>query len=108
MTVVATHLSPLRWALLLLIAGCATPPPAVPDDRYAVARMKNGPSLYETGRFAAVPVSSGGLHIEEGSIERASIERPSGAALVSAPARARSRRLSSRHAHSRKAAPPER
>lgn len=75
--VVTTRVSPLRWAFLFLLVGCATAPPAAaPDDRYAVTRMKNGPSLYETGRFAAVPVSSGGLHIEEGAIDRPPPARP--------------------------------
>jgi hypothetical protein len=89
--------------LLFLIGGCATTRPAAPDDRYAVARMKDGPSIYETGRFAAVPVSNGGLHIDEGAIDR-----PALAPAVSAPAGARSRRPSSRHARPRRAAKPSR
>ena len=32
--------------------------------------MKNGPSMYETGRFAVVQPSSGGLRIAEGPIDR--------------------------------------
>jgi hypothetical protein len=65
-----------RWALLLLIGGCATAPAKAPADRFSPAEMKNGPSLYETGRFAVVQPSSGGLRIDAGTIDRPS-SRPS-------------------------------
>jgi hypothetical protein len=102
-TAVTTRAIPMRWVLLFSLAGCATAPPPAPDDRYAVTRMKNGPSLYETGRFAAVPVSNGGLRIDEGPIDG-----PTSAPPASGPARARSRRLSSRHARLRKEGAPAR
>ena len=31
--------------------------------------MKNGPSLYETGRFGTVPLSNGGLTVDGGNID---------------------------------------
>jgi len=102
-TAVTTRAIPMRWVLLFSLAGCATAPPPAPDDCYAVTRMKNGPSLYETGRFAAVPVSNGGLRIDEGPIDG-----PTSAPPASGPARARSRRLSSRHARPRKESAPAR
>jgi len=82
--------SPARWALLFLIAGCATAPATAPADRYSPAEMKNGPSLYETGRFAVVQPSSGGLRIDEGPIGQPSAPRAV-AARTSAKRKARAR-----------------
>jgi hypothetical protein len=48
--------------------GCATSPPP-PDDRFSPAQLKNGPSLYETGRLGAVQLSNGGLTVDGGSID---------------------------------------
>jgi hypothetical protein len=62
--------SPALWAFLFLLGGCATAPAGVPADRYSPAEMKNGPSMYETGRFAVVQPSSGDLRIAEGPIDR--------------------------------------
>jgi hypothetical protein len=53
--------------------------------------MKNGPSLYETGRFAVVQPSSGGLRIDEGAIDRPPTPR-------SATARASAKRKARTHA----------
>jgi hypothetical protein len=83
--------SPARWALLFLIGGCATAPARAPADRYSPAEMKNGPSLYETGRFAVVQPSSGGLRIAEGAIGQPSPPRP-------AKARASGKRKARAHA----------
>jgi hypothetical protein len=52
--------------------------------------MKNGPSLYETGRFAVVQPSSGGLRIDEGPIDRPPTLRPA-TARVSGKHKARAR-----------------
>jgi hypothetical protein len=52
--------------------------------------MKNGPSLYETGRFAVVQPSSGGLRIDEGPIGQPSAPRAV-AARTSAKRKARAR-----------------
>jgi hypothetical protein len=83
--------SQTRWALLFLIGGCATAPSArAPADRYSPAEMKNGPSLYETGRFAVVQPSSGGLRIDEGAIDRPPTPRPA-TARASAKRKARAR-----------------
>jgi hypothetical protein len=60
--------NPVRWAFLILLGGCATAPAGAPVDRYSPAEMKNGPSMYETGRFAVVQPSSGDLRIAEGPI----------------------------------------
>jgi len=54
--------------LLALSLGCATSAP--PADRLSPDQLKNGPSLYETGRFGVVAPSSGGLRIDEGPIDR--------------------------------------
>ncbi len=66
----------------MFIGGCATAPARAPVDRYSPAEMKKGPSLYETGRFAVVQPSSGGLRIDEGAIDRpaphSATARPSG------------------------------
>ena len=48
--------------------GCATAAP--PPDRLSPEQLKNGPSLYETGRFGVVQPSSGGLRIDAGAIDR--------------------------------------
>jgi hypothetical protein len=82
--------SPARWALLFLIGGCATAPATTPD-RYSPAEMKNGPSLYETGRFAVVQPSSNGLRIDEGPIDRPTAPR-------AATARATGKRKARAHA----------
>ena len=84
--------SSTRWALLLLIGGCATAPAKPPVDRYSPAEMKNGPSLYETGRFAVVQPSSGGLRIDAGAIERPSPPPASARATAKRKARARAQR----------------
>jgi hypothetical protein len=87
--------SSAHWALLFLISigGCATAPASAPADRYSPAEMKNGPSLYETGRFAAVQPSSGGLRIDEGAIGQPSPPRPAAArAATKRKARARAQR----------------
>jgi hypothetical protein len=54
--------------------GCATSAP--PPDRLSPEQLKNGPSLYETGRFGVVQPSSGGLRIDEGAIDRPSVRPP--------------------------------
>jgi hypothetical protein len=54
---------------VVLSIGCATSSPP-PEDRFSPAHMKNGPSMYETGRFGTVPLSSGGLKVDEGAIDR--------------------------------------
>jgi hypothetical protein len=69
-TIVTMRASSSRWALLLLLGGCATAPARGPADRYSPAEMKNGPSMYETGRFAVVQPSGGDLRIAEGPIDR--------------------------------------
>ena len=61
--------------------GCATSAPP-PDDRLSPAQLKNGPSMYETGRFGTVPLSSGGLKVDEGSIDGAPRARPAHAATA--------------------------
>ena len=76
LTIVNLRAGPTRWALLLLLSGCATTPARAPADRYSPAEMKNGPSMYETGRFAVVEPSSGGLRIDEGAIGQPSPPRP--------------------------------
>ena len=58
-----------------LSLGCATSAPP-PEDRLSPAHLKNGPSMYETGRFGTVPLSSGGLKVDEGSIDGAPRARP--------------------------------
>ena len=72
--------SPTRWALptlIIVIMGCATAPSAgAPRDRYSPAQMREGPSLHETGRFGVVPLSSAGLRIDEGAIDRPTPARP--------------------------------
>jgi hypothetical protein len=55
--------------------------------------LKNGPSLYETGRFGVVQPSSGGLLIDAGAIDRAPL-RPS-------PQAARARATAKRKARAR-------
>jgi hypothetical protein len=88
--VVTMRASPARWAFLFLLGGCATAPAKAPVDRYSPAEMKNGPSLYETGRFAVVEPSSGGLRIDEGPIGQPSAPRAV-AAHGSAKRKARAR-----------------
>jgi hypothetical protein len=58
-----------------LIGGCATAPARAPADRYSPAEMKNGPSMYETGRFGVVQPSSGDLRIAEGPVDRQAAPR---------------------------------
>jgi hypothetical protein len=60
---------------VVLSIGCATSSPP-PEDRFSPAHMKNGPSMYETGRFGTVPLSSGGLKVEDGAIDRRIDPRP--------------------------------
>ncbi len=76
-----------RWAFLFLIGGCATAPATTPD-RYSPAEMKNGPSLYETGRFGVVQPSSGDLRIAEGPVDRPAAPR---AAIARAPGKRKAR-----------------
>src|SRR5437667_5210675 len=90
-TIVNLRASPRRWALLFLIGGCATAPARTPTDRYSPAEMKNGPSMYETGRFAVVQPSSGGLRIDEGAIGQTSAPRAVTAHHASAKRKARAR-----------------
>ncbi len=78
--------------LAILSLGCATSAP--PPDRLSPEQLKKGPSLYETGRFAVVPPSSGGLKIDEGRIDRPSSARP-------LPARTAERRHGKRKARAR-------
>jgi hypothetical protein len=73
----------IAGALALLSLGCATATP--PPDRLSPEQLKNGPSLYETGRFGTVPLSSGGLKVDEGAIDRAPAPR-SGATRTAARA----------------------
>jgi hypothetical protein len=75
--------------VVIFALGCATSA-APPEDRLSPAHLKNGPSMYETGRFGTVPLSSGGLKVDEGAIDRAPASRP-------APAR-----TAQRHAGKRK------
>jgi len=74
--------------------GCATS--AAPPDRLSPEQLRNGPSLYETGRFGVVQPSSGGLRIDAGAIERAPVHpspRPTGArATAKRKARAHAQR----------------
>ncbi|HLK90725.1 MAG TPA: hypothetical protein VKZ18_12560 [Polyangia bacterium] len=81
---------PVGWALLLVLAGCATAPPAAPD-RYSPAEMKHGPSLYETGHIAVVPPSNAGLRIDEGAIDRPPAARPATAERARGKRRVRAR-----------------
>jgi hypothetical protein len=60
-----------------IAVGCASAPP--PRDRLSPEQLKNGPSLYETGRFGTVPLSSGGLKVDEGAIERPAERRAAAA-----------------------------
>jgi hypothetical protein len=90
-TIVAMRTSPAQWALLLLLGGCATAPARAPADRYSPAEMKNGPSMYETGRFAVVQPSSGDLRIADGPIDRPPAAR-------AATARASGKRKARTHA----------
>jgi hypothetical protein len=68
--VVTMRASSARWAFFILLAGCATAPPAAAPDRFSPAEMQHGPSLHETGRIAVVPPSKGGLKVDEGAIDR--------------------------------------
>ena len=61
--------------LTALSLGCATSGPP-PDDRLSPAHLKSGPSMYETGRFGTVPLSSGGLKVDEGAIDGTPRARP--------------------------------
>jgi len=67
--------------VLISYLGCATST-APPDDRLSPAHLKNGPSMYETGRFGTVPLSNGGLKVDEGAIDRAPTARPASAATA--------------------------
>jgi hypothetical protein len=58
----------LAASVTLLAVGCASSPPPA-GDALSPDRLKNGPSMYETGRFAAVPLSSSGLTVDEGNID---------------------------------------
>ena len=70
--------------------GCATSAP--PPDRLSPEQLKNGPSLYETGRFGVVQPSSGGLQIDAGTIDRASPRPAVARAAAKRKARARAQR----------------
>jgi hypothetical protein len=72
--------------------GCATSA-APPPDRLSLEQLKNGPSLYETGRFAVVQPSSGGLRIAEGPVDRPPARRATATrATAKRKARARAQR----------------
>jgi hypothetical protein len=82
----------LAASLVVVVAlGCATSAP--PPDRLSPEQLKNGPSLYETGRFGVVQPSSGGLRIDAGTIDRPSLRPPArpAAARASAKRKARAR-----------------
>ena len=82
----------LAGGLLALSLGCATSAPPAPE-RMSLEQMKNGPSLYETGRIGVVPPSSGGLRIDEGAIDRPLPPRPATArAIAKRKAHARAQR----------------
>jgi hypothetical protein len=66
-TSVTVRASLAWWAFLFMLGGCATAPP--PPDRLSPEQLKNGPSLYETGRFGTVPLSNGGLTVDSGNID---------------------------------------
>jgi len=72
---VARRFLEIAAPLAILSLGCATsaPPPA---DRLSPEQLKNGPSLYETGRFGTVPLSSSGLTVDEGAIDRRPVTQP--------------------------------
>jgi hypothetical protein len=59
----------LAGSLAMLSAACATSIPPAAGDRFSPAQMKNGPSMYETGRFGTVPLSNGGLTVDQGRID---------------------------------------
>jgi hypothetical protein len=75
---------------LAFTLGCATAAP--PPDRLSPEQLKNGPSLYETGRFGVVQPSSGGLHIEAGAIDRAPPRPATARATAKRKARTRAQR----------------
>jgi hypothetical protein len=65
--------------LVCALLGCASLGGATsspPPDRLSPEQLKHGPSMYETGRFAVVPPSSGGLKVDEGAIDRPPPARP--------------------------------
>ena len=76
---------------LAFTLGCATST-APPPDRLSPEQLKNGPSLYETGRFAVVQPSSGGLQIDAGTIDRAAPRPVVAHAAVKRKARKRAQR----------------
>jgi len=75
LVLIARRFLEIATPLAILLLGCATsaPPPA---DRLSPEQLKNGPSLYETGRFGTVPLSSSGLKVDEGAIDRRPATRP--------------------------------
>jgi len=79
---------------VVVALGCATS--AAPPDRLSPEQLRNGPSLYETGRFGVVQPSSGGLRIDAGTIDRPPLRpsaRPASArATAKRKARARAQR----------------
>jgi hypothetical protein len=79
---------PLALAFALGCATTTSPPP----DRLSPEQLKNGPSLYETGRFAVVQPSSGGLQIDAGNIDRATARPAVAHAAAKRKARKRAQR----------------
>jgi hypothetical protein len=76
---------------LAFTLGCATSTPP-PPDRLSPEQLRNGPSLYETGRLAVVQPSSGGLQIDAGATDRVA-PRP---AVAHASARRKARKRAQR------------
>ena len=76
---------------LAFTLGCATSTPP-PPDRLSPEQLKNGPSLYETGRFAVVQPSSGGLQIDAGNIDRVTPRPAVARAVAKRKARTRAQR----------------
>ena len=75
---------------MVVVLGCATSAP--PPDRLSPEQLKNGPSLYETGRFGVVQPSSGGLQIDAGTIDRSPLRSPARPSARPASARATAKR----------------
>ncbi|HVZ87089.1 MAG TPA: hypothetical protein VHG72_08970 [Polyangia bacterium] len=60
-----------------LSGGCATAPAPTAEPRPGSPEaLRAGPSLHETGRFGVVPVSNGGIRIEEAGARPSPVEQP--------------------------------